>query len=119
MACRRQEGSPMKYSPAPKKGAPVLEGGDTFTGRCTFDGFLRDGKGGHVMVNRVTFDPGARTFWHAHAEGQVLLISGGHGVVENRDGERQHVHPGDSVWAAPGEVHWHGAAPGSVLVQSA
>jgi quercetin dioxygenase-like cupin family protein len=109
----------MKYSPAPQPGGPVYAGGDTFTGKATFDGFLRDGKGGHVMVNRVTFEPGSRTFWHSHTEGQVLLVAAGHGVVETRDGARQHVHAGDSVWAAAGEVHWHGAAPDSVLVQAA
>ena len=109
----------VKHSPAPEPGGPVYEGGGTFTGKATFDGFLRDAKGGRVMVNRVTFEPGARTFWHSHAEGQVLLVADGHGVVETRDGQRQHVHPGDSVWAAAGEEHWHGAAPGSILVQAA
>ena len=109
----------MRYSPAPQEGGPVFEGRDTFSGKATFDGSLRDGPGGHVRVNRVTFEPGARTYWHSHSEGQVLLVADGHGVVATRDGAQQHIHAGDSVWAAAGEVHWHGAAPDSVLVQTA
>ena len=52
----------------------------------------------------MTFEPGARTAWHPHPLGQTILIQSGLGWVQ-RDG------PGDVVWFAAGERHWHGASP--------
>lgn len=53
---------------------------------------------------------GARTAWHTHPLGQTLIITGGYGWVQRWNGSREEVHPGDVVWFAPGEKHWHGAA---------
>lgn len=111
----------MKYSPAGKDGGPSQEGDrSTFTGRAVLGRFL-GGKGAKVRVGAVTvtFEPGSRTYWHSHDDGQVLIAADGHGVVENRDGDRHLLHPGDIVWAPPGEDHWHGATPGASLVQTA
>ena len=111
----------MKYSPAGKSGGTFEGDSSTFTGRATMGRFLGGGKGGKTQVGTitVTFEPGSRTYWHSHDDGQVLIASEGHGVVENRDGDRHLLHPGDIVWAPPGEVHWHGAVPDSALVQTA
>jgi quercetin dioxygenase-like cupin family protein len=70
-------------------------------------------------VNSVFFEPGGRTFWHSHAGGQVLIVGTGSGMIETRDGDRYALHPGDIVWAAPGEEHWHGAAPDSFVAHTA
>jgi quercetin dioxygenase-like cupin family protein len=77
-----------------------------------------DGKR-QVRVNSVVFEPRGRTFWHSHNDGQLLLVSNGRGVVQNRDGDEHELLPGDSVWVPPGEEHWHGAAPDSLLVHTA
>jgi quercetin dioxygenase-like cupin family protein len=70
-------------------------------------------------VYSVIFEPGARTYWHSHAAGQTLLINSGQGMVQTRDGDKRVVRAGDVVWAPPGEVHWHGAAPDAFLSHTA
>jgi quercetin dioxygenase-like cupin family protein len=91
----------------------------TFSGRVMLEGLLDDGAAARVRVNSVVFEPGGRTYWHSHPDGQVLLVSSGHGMVENRAGHRHELRPGDLVWAPPGEEHWHGAAPDEALAHTA
>jgi quercetin dioxygenase-like cupin family protein len=57
----------------------------------------------------VTFEPGARTAWHTHPLGQTILIIFGAGRVQREAGQVEHVRPGDIVFFAPNERHWHGA----------
>ena len=59
----------------------------------------------------VTFEPGARTAWHTHPLGQTLIITSGAGFVQSWGGPLRDVRPGDVVWFAPSEKHWHGASP--------
>ena len=59
----------------------------------------------------VTFEPGARTAWHTHPLGQTLIVTSGCGRVQRWGGPMEEIRPGDVVWFAPGEKHWHGAAP--------
>lgn len=63
----------------------------------------------------VTFEAGARTAWHSHPLGQTLIVTAGLGRVQVFGEPVQEVRPGDIVNIAPGEKHWHGAAPHSVL----
>ena len=58
--------------------------------------------------------PRARTYWHRHADGQVLYVTHGQGRVRSRDGSGGTIAAGDVIHFAPGEEHWHGAAPDSV-----
>jgi quercetin dioxygenase-like cupin family protein len=58
----------------------------------------------------VTFEPGARTAWHTHPLGQTLIVTAGCGWVQREGGAVEEIRPGDVVWFAPGEKHWHGAA---------
>jgi len=60
--------------------------------------------GGHV-----TFAPGARSAWHAHPAGQILIITDGVGWVQEEGGAKREVKPGDIIWCPPGVKHWHGA----------
>ena len=62
-------------------------------------------------VSLVQFQPGARTQWHYHEAGQVLLVVDGVAVIESADGARVEAQPGDLVVSDPGERHWHGAGP--------
>ena len=102
-----------------RKGAPSRVGeADTFSGRAMLDPLLEDANG-EVRINSVMFAPGGRTFWHAHAGGQVLIVASGNGMVETKEGDRAPLNPGDVVWAPPGEVHWHGAAPDSFINHTA
>jgi quercetin dioxygenase-like cupin family protein len=58
----------------------------------------------------VSFEPGARTHWHSHREGQLLYGLEGSGRVGTRADETADIGPGDLVYAPPGEEHWHGAS---------
>jgi quercetin dioxygenase-like cupin family protein len=70
-------------------------------------------EGTPVHVYHVRFDAGARTNWHTHSGAQWLLVTEGRIRVQTAGNPAQDVEPGDAVVFAPGEKHWHGAAPGS------
>ena len=67
----------------------------------------------------VTFEPGARTAWHTHPLGQTLIVMSGLGWAQRWDGPIEEIRPGDVVWFAPGEKHWHGATPTTALTHIA
>lgn len=64
-----------------------------------------------VVVYHVEFEPGSRTNWHRHSGPQWLLITQGRIRIQTRGDAPQDVLAGDAVMIAPGEQHWHGAAP--------
>ena len=68
---------------------------------------------------RLTFVPGARTAWHRHPLGQTLQVLAGVTLIQSRGGPLRTMAPGDTVWIAPDEEHWHGAAPASLTVHLA
>lgn len=110
----------MEHARGRRDGQPTRQGTGTFTGRAMLDPLLESDDGKHlVRVNSVVFEPGARTYWHSHDDGQLLLVNSGRGMVQDRAGHQHELLPGDTVWAAPGEEHWHGAAPDSLLVHTA
>lgn len=63
----------------------------------------------------VTFEPGARTAWHTHPFGQTLIVTAGCGWAQREGGAVEEIRPGDVVWFAPGEKHWHGATPTTAM----
>ena len=99
-----------------RSGQPSEQRTATFTGTVHMDPVLN---APGVMINTVIFTPGARTHWHRHPGGQVLHITEGAGLVQARGGAREEVRAGDTVTSAPGEWHWHGAAPGTFMVHLA
>ncbi|MEZ5676807.1 MAG: cupin domain-containing protein [Thalassovita sp.] len=72
-----------------------------------------------VQGANVTFEPGARTAWHTHPLGQTLVVMAGTGRVQRWGGPIEEIRTGDVVWFAPGEKHWHGAAPDSAMTHMA
>ncbi len=84
---------------------------DWFTGTVRVDRLFQAPEPARVVGVSVTFEPGARTAWHTHPLGQTLIITSGCGWVERWGGPIEEVRPGDVVWIAPGEKHWHGASP--------
>jgi quercetin dioxygenase-like cupin family protein len=92
---------------------------DWFTGTVWQDPVMDAPDPARVRAIKVTFEPGARTNWHTHPLGQTLYILSGVGRVQ-REGEAiQEVKAGDTVWFAPDEKHWHGAAPTTGMVHLA
>lgn len=82
---------------------------DYFTGSVRIDPLNNPPDPARVAMALVTFEPGARTAWHTHPLGQTLIVTAGCGWVQKEGGPREDIHPGDVVWFAPGEKHWHGA----------
>jgi quercetin dioxygenase-like cupin family protein len=92
---------------------------DNFTGTVWQDPIIEAPEPARVRALRVTFAPGARTAWHTHPLGQTLHVVSGVGRVQSWGGPVREIRPGDTVWFAPGEKHWHGAAPGTAMVHIA
>lgn len=90
-----------------------------FTGRVRQDPVIEAPAPARVRALVVTFEPGARTAWHTHPLGQTLYVMSGLGRAQSAGGPVREIGPGDTVWFAPGEKHWHGAAPGNGLVHLA
>jgi len=95
--------------PAP---APVVQPNpENFVGKVT----------GHptsdIRMLRYSFEPGARTNWHSHEGGQVILIEKGHARVQESGGAMRELGPRESVVTAAGVKHWHGAMPNEPLTQ--
>lgn len=86
-----------------------------FTGLVWQEPVIGDGAETDIRALRVTFAPGARTAWHTHPRGQTLHVLSGVGRVATRGGEVQVIAAGDTVWIAPDEEHWHGAAPDRMM----
>jgi len=82
---------------------------ETFTGVVRRDPLFQPAAPAAIAGSSVTFEPGARTAWHKHPVGQVLIVTAGFGWVQSWGKLRQEVRPGDVVWIEPEEKHWHGA----------
>ena len=84
---------------------------DRFTGAVRVDPLFPARDPGRTSGGSVTFEPGARSAWHTHPLGQILIVMAGVGRVQQWGGAVQEIRPGDIVWIPPGVKHWHGAAP--------
>jgi quercetin dioxygenase-like cupin family protein len=90
-----------------------------FTGSVRIDPLLEAPEPARVRGAMVTFEPGARTAWHTHPLGQTLIVTAGHGWVQREGGPVEAIRPGDVVWFAPGEKHWHGAIAATAMTHIA
>ncbi|PYI96530.1 MAG: cupin domain-containing protein [Verrucomicrobia bacterium] len=84
---------------------------DWFTGTVRIDPLFEAPEPARVRGASVTFEPGARTAWHTHPLGQTLIVTSGLGCAQSEGGPIEEIQPGDVVWFAPNEKHWHGATP--------
>ena len=92
---------------------------DYFTGTVRIDPLFTAPEPARGFGAAVTFEPGARTAWHTHPLGQTLIVTAGCGRAQSWGGPIQVIRPGDVVWFAPGEKHWHGAAPTTAMTHIA
>jgi quercetin dioxygenase-like cupin family protein len=88
---------------------------DWFTGAVRVDPLFEAPEPARVRGAHVTFEPGARTAWHTHPLGQTLVVTAGRGRAQRDGGPIEEIFPGDVVWFAPNEKHWHGAAPTTAM----
>ncbi|MFL5737567.1 MAG: cupin domain-containing protein [Actinomycetota bacterium] len=81
-----------------------------FTGSVYMDAVAAPAGPFRAAVTSVRFAPGARTAWHSHPNGQTIYVTDGVGVAQGRGNGVAVIRPGDRVFFAPGEDHWHGAS---------
>ena len=100
--------------------APSQQGpADWFSGTVRIDPLFASPAPARAAGNAVTFEPGARTRWHTHPLGQVLIVTSGLGRAQRWGGPVEEIRPGDVVWFPPGEKHWHGASETAAMTHIA
>jgi quercetin dioxygenase-like cupin family protein len=90
-----------------------------FTGRVRIDPLFEASDPARALGASVTFEPGARTAWHTHPLGQILIVTAGCGLAQRQGGPIEEIRPGDVIRFAPGEKHWHGASPTAAMTHIA
>ena len=70
-----------------------------------------------LTIGRVQFEAAARTYWHSHPNGQLILVERGRGRAQKQGESMQDLRTGEAVYTAPNVLHWHGAAPDQSMTQ--
>jgi quercetin dioxygenase-like cupin family protein len=89
--------------------APIIGSSDHYTGAVKLTRLVQGEEPACLTCAFVAFAPGARTAWHTHPKGQLLIVSEGKGVVQEWQGEVKIIEKGDIIWTPPQVKHWHGA----------
>jgi quercetin dioxygenase-like cupin family protein len=108
MEIKRSGSRPLNKGPA-----------EYFTGEVQVEMLFEAPAPARVVGASVTFQPGARTAWHTHPLGQTLIVTYGLGWARRWGGPVEEIRPGDVIWFAPGEKHWHGATATSTMTHVA
>lgn len=94
----------------PNASTPAIVGGpENFSGHAVVSPLFPANEFTHGTGGLVTFAPGARTAWHTHPAGQLLIVTAGKGWVQQEGGDKREINPGDVVWIPANVNHWHGA----------
>jgi quercetin dioxygenase-like cupin family protein len=95
---------------SPNGSRPSAKGAhQNFTGSVIVDPLYAASESTSSTGGLVTFEPSARSAWHTHPAGQVLIVTFGTGWVQEEGGRKREIKPGDVIWTPPGVKHWHGA----------
>ncbi len=109
-----------KITITPTASQTVITGApDRFTGSVRVQSLFDANSPGRSTGGRVTFQPGARSAWHTHPLGQILIVTDGVGWVQQWGGPVQVMRKGDVVCIPAGVKHWHGATPTSSMTHIA
>lgn len=92
---------------------------NNFTGPAWLQPLVTSDSLNPTAVGNVTFAPGARTKWHSHPGGQILLATGGVGYYQEKGSPKKILRQGDVVKCPPHVAHWHGASAEQEFVQIA
>lgn len=90
---------------------------ENFTGKAWAYSMVPNDTTYNTLVGNVYFEPGARSNWHIHPAGQILVITDGEGYHQIKGQPRQTIKKGDVVKCPPNVMHWHGASPDTGLQQ--
>ncbi|MGN6616206.1 MAG: cupin domain-containing protein [Ilyomonas sp.] len=92
---------------------------DNFTGSAWLNNLMIADSINHNALGSVSFEPGARTNWHSHPAGQIILVIEGEGYYQEEGSPKKILHKGDVVKCPPNVPHWHGASADKELIQVA
>jgi len=92
---------------------------ENFTGSVRIDPLFQAKDPSRTSGAYVTFEPGARSAWHTHPLGQILIVTAGSGRIQRWGGPIEEIRQGDVVWIPPGQKHWHGASPNTAMTHIA
>lgn len=92
---------------------------DNFTGTAWLAQLVPNDSVMNMQVGNVTFEPGARTKWHSHPGGQILLVTAGTGYYQEKGSPKKILRSGDVVRCPPDLPHWHGASSNDTFIQLA
>lgn len=87
----------------------------TFTGKVWVQPLVLQDSTFNLVAGSVTFSPGARSYWHTHNAGQILLVTAGTGYTQERGKPVRIIRKGEVIVCKPGVEHWHGASAGSAM----
>ena len=88
---------------------------ENFTGTVRVERLFGAVEPARATGGLVTFEAGARSAWHTHPLGQILIVTAGIGRVQQWGGPIQEIRKGDTVRIPPNVKHWHGASPGTSM----
>ncbi|NMR33229.1 cupin domain-containing protein [Chryseobacterium aquaticum] len=91
-----------------EKGVKIAN--DNFTGTAFLKMLVTNDDENPITIGNVTFEPGARTKWHLHPGGQILLVTDGVGYYQEKGQSKKILHKGDVIKCPPNIEHWHGAS---------
>lgn len=111
--------APSRIAVTPRAAHPPVPGGEHFTGKVEVAQPFRASGPSRYYGAEVSFQPAARTAWHRHPLGQMLIVTSGTGFVQAWGDTAQMIQVGDVVWIPPDEKHWHGAAPDRAMTHIA
>ena len=95
------------------------EPAEYFTGTVGIDPLFEAHDRARTLGASVTFESGARTAWHTHPLGQTPIVTDGCGLAQRWGGSIEQIRPGDAIWFAPGQKHWHGATATTAMTHIA
>ncbi len=90
-----------------------------FTGSVQVEPLFSAHDPSRVSGGKVTFEPGARSAWHTHPLGQILIVTEGTAWIQQWGGTSEEIRKGDVIWIPAGVKHWHGATPNTAMTHIA
>lgn len=122
-SCNQQH-EPAQHDQSPSEKTTVFAKGEkitsnNFTGTAWLNSLVDADSVNQTAVGSVTFEPGARTRWHSHPAGQIILALDGIGYYQEKGHPKVILKKGDVIKCPPDVPHWHGASVDAKLIQIA
>ena len=105
ICCKAQKATTQAIFPKGELGSV-----ENFTGKAWNIGLVANDTVYYTIVGNVYFEPQARSNWHLHPSGQILIVTDGVGYYQEKGQPRQILRKGEVIKCPPGIMHWHGAS---------